>query len=416
MASSAVAVAEERGSASVAAPPRTIPFGRPMLDEFEKLAVLQALDAPTLTHGPLVKQFEADFAAFTGAHYAVATSSCAAALHLACLALRLAPGDEVLVSAQTHVATAHAVELCGARCVFVDSEGQTGNIDPDRIETLISPRTKAISLVHFLGFPAPMKRIMAIAERHHLAVVEDCATALGATIDGNHVGLFGDVGCFSFYPVKHITTAEGGMLITRRADIARAVSQYRAFGIDRNVVADRALPGMYDVQLLGLNYRLNEIGAAIGIEQLKKLPGFLKIRRRNFQALADALAGIENIRVLGYSVPVDCSACYCLVMMLDEPLAARRVELIRALQARGVGTSIYYPQPVPRMTYYRRKYDTPESDYAVAARLSDASVALPVGPHVSPDDIDYMIESVTAAIDEVRSSPTRRFATDEIPD
>jgi dTDP-4-amino-4,6-dideoxygalactose transaminase len=395
-------VAEERGSALAAAPPRTIPFGRPMIDEFEKLAVLRALDSPTLTHGPLVKQFEADFAAFTEADYAVATSSCAAALHLACLALRIGPGDEVLVSAQTHVATAHAVELCGARCVFVDSEQQTGNIDPDRIEVLITPRTKAIALVHFLGVPAPMKRIMPITERHHLAVIEDCATALGATIDGQHVGLFGDVGCFSFYPVKHITTGEGGMLIARRADIARSASQYRAFGIDRNVVADRPLPGMYDVPLLGLNYRLNEIGAAIGIEQLKKLPGFLKARRHNFVRLAGGLAGIEGIHVLGDGVPVEQSACYCLVVMLDEPLAARRVEIIRALRTRGVGTSIYYPQPVPRMIYYRHKYHTPESDYAAAARISDGSLALPVGPHVADDDIDYMIESIAAAVDEVQ--------------
>jgi len=373
-----------------------------MIDEAEKRAVMRVLDGPTLTHGPLVKAFEADFAAFTGAGHAVATSSCAAALHLACLALDIGPGDEVLVSAQTHIATAHAVALCGARCVFVDSERRTGNVDPDRIEAAITSKTKAIALVHYLGVPAPMPRIMSVAERHGLAVIEDCALAIGASIDGTHVGLFGDAGCFSFYPVKHMTTAEGGMLITRRADVAHVVSQYRAFGIDRNVVGERPVPGMYDVQLLGLNYRMNEIGAAMGIEQLKKLPGFLAARRENFTRLADGLTKIDGVDVLGASEPVDHCACYCLVMLLDVPLCEKRPQLIDAIKARGVGTSIYYPQPVPRMTYYQDKYGTPESDYANAAWISDTSIALPVGPHVSADDVDYMIASIAAAIEEVR--------------
>ncbi len=372
-----------------------------MLDEAERQAVQRVLEGPILTHGPLVKQFEADFAALTGADHAVATSSCAAALHLACLALGIGPGDEVIVSAQTHVATAHAVELVGATCVFVDSEPRTGNIDPARIEPAVTERTKAIALVHYLGFPAAMDPIMRIAERHGLAVIEDCALALGTNIDGTHAGLVGDVGCFSFYPVKVMTTGEGGMLITRREDVARAASQYRAFGIDRNVVGERPIPGMYDVQLLGLNYRMNEISAALGVEQLKKLPEFLRDRRRNFRALADGLASIDGLHVLGAEETLEDAACYCLVMLLDEPLQGRRVELIDALKARGVGTSIYYPQPVPRMTYYRNKYNTRDDDTPVAARISDTSLALPVGPHVQPEDVNSMVAAVAEAIEEV---------------
>ncbi len=383
-------------------PSRTIPFGRPMIDDAEKQAVTGVLEGSTLTHGLLMVEFERSFAAFTGADHAVAVSSCAAGLHLAGLALGLGPGDEVLVSAQTHVATAHAVELCGAGCVFVDAEGKTGNLDPQRIEASINKRTKAIALVHYAGFPAPMRRIMAIARARGLAVIEDCALALGARIEGTHVGLLGDAGCFSFYPIKHITTGEGGMLITRRADVARVVSQYRAFGIDRNVVSQRPVPGMYDVPALGLNYRLSELAAAMGIEQLKKLPRFLEARRANFRRLAKGLDGVAGVAALGSSEPIELCGCYCLVMMLDEALCGVRPALIRALNARGVGTSIYYPQPVPRMTYYQRKYATPPSQYAVAARISDGSVALPVGPHVSDDDIDYMIEAIAAAIKEVR--------------
>lgn len=381
---------------------RPIPFGQPMLDEAEKQAVMRVLDGPILTHGPLVKQFEADFAAFTGAEHAVATSSCAAALHLACLALDIGPGDEVLVSAQTHVATAHAVELVGATCRFVDSEPRTGNVDPAVIESAVTERTKAIALVHYLGFPAAMDRIMALAERYGLAVIEDCAIALGTTFHDRHVGLIGDAGCFSFYPVKAMTTGEGGMLITRRDDVAARASQLRAFGIDRNVVAERPVPGLYDVQMLGLNYRMNEIGAALGIAQLGKLPEFLRVRRRNFRALADGLSGIDGVEVLGKDEPLDTAGCYCLVMMLDDALAARRADLIDLLKARGVGTSIYYPQPVPRMSYYRTKYDTRDADTPVAARISDASLAFPVGPHVGPDDVTNMITIIAGAVEEIR--------------
>ena len=212
---------------------RTIPFGRPMISDAEQAAVAEVLSGPQLTHGPRVEKFEADFAQFTGAPHAVAVNSCTAALHLAYLHIGLGPGDEVIVPAQTHVAAAQAVELCGASCVFVDAEAETGNIDLDQVDERITPRTRALSVVHFLGMPVDMERVREIASRQDLLVVEDCALALGATFDEVHVGLHGDVGVFSFYPVKHITTGEGGMLITTVDDLAEAAARQRAFGIDR---------------------------------------------------------------------------------------------------------------------------------------------------------------------------------------
>lgn len=265
---------------------RDIPFGKPIITDDERNAVLKVLEGTTLTHGPLVREFEAAFARFTGARQAVALSSCTAALHLAYFYLGIGSGDEVIVPAQTHVATAHAVELVGAKPVFIDSESQTGNMDIGLLEGLITTNTKAISVVHYLGMPVDMHRVMQIARQHGLFVVEDCALAIGTYLGGTHAGLFGDVGCFSFYPVKHITTAEGGMLITNNDDIAAGISRQRAFGIDRNIVSERPMPGVYDVVELGLNYRLNEIGAAMGIEQMKKLAGFLARRQENYQALA----------------------------------------------------------------------------------------------------------------------------------
>lgn len=374
-----------------------------MLGDEEKRAVLEVLDGTTLTHGPLVRRFEADFAAYTGAEHAVATSSCMAALHLACIALGLGPGDEVLVSAQTHVATAHAVELCGARPVFVDCDPETGNVDPERLRSAITRHCRAIALVHYLGFPADIRRIVKLAERHGLAVIEDCALALGATADGRHVGTWGDAGCFSFYPAKHITTGEGGMLITRRRDLAEKAARLRAFGIDRNVVHERALPGTYDVPGVGLNYRMNEMSAALGIRQLRRLPEFLGARRRNYARLAAGLAELERVAVLGAGRSVEHSACYCLVLMLDAAVAARRTELMLRLGRDGVGCSVYYPAALPCMSYYRETYHTGESTAPNAAHISNASIALPVGPHVGPDDVDYIVARVRAAVKELRA-------------
>ena len=207
---------------------RTIAFGRPMIGEAEKAAVAEVLSGPILVHGPRSQQFENDFAAWTGAPYAVSVSNCTAGMHLVYFAMGYGPGDEIIVPAMTHTATAHAACLVGATPVFVDCERRTGNIDIDAIENKITPRTRAISIVHFLGMPVDMVRINAIARKHNLFVLEDAALAVGTKLDGVHAGLHGDVGVFSFYPVKHITTAEGGMVITRNEDLARRIRLARA--------------------------------------------------------------------------------------------------------------------------------------------------------------------------------------------
>jgi dTDP-4-amino-4,6-dideoxygalactose transaminase len=380
---------------------RNIPFGRPMIGEEERRAVLEVLAGPILTHGPRVHELEKVFAAFTKAPFAVATGSCTAALHLAYLHLGVGPGDEVIVPAQSHVATAHAVEYCGARPVFIDSEPRTGNIDLDAVESQITARTRALSVVHYLGLPVDMRHAMEIAGRHRLFVVEDCALAVGTYYEGTHAGLWGDVGCFSFYPVKHITTAEGGMLITRHADVARRVSMQRAFGIDRNVVSQRKTPGDYDVELLGFNYRLNELGAALGLEQMKRIEGFLARRRENELALREQLAGVSEIELLETSKPGFEGSHYCLPILLRAPLALRRLEIMESLRKRGVGCSVYYPRPIPHMSYYRKKYGYDDATFPVAARISRTSIALPIGPHVGPEDVPYIAAQVKSAIAEM---------------
>jgi dTDP-4-amino-4,6-dideoxygalactose transaminase len=371
-----------------------------MIGAEERAAVAAVLDGPILVHGPRATDFEQAFAELTGAPNAVCVSSCTAGMHLVYFTLGYGPGDEVIVPAQTHIATAHAVELTGARPVFVDAEGDTGNIDISRIEAAITKRTRAIAVVHYLGVPVDMARVVAIAREHGLFVMEDCALSAGAIVDGVHTGLHGDAGAFSFYPVKHITTAEGGMLILRDAELAAKLRLRRAFGVDRSH-GERKIPGHYDAVALGFNYRMSELHAAIGIEQVKKLPQFLARRAENFAVLAEHLGDMEGVTVLPAPRGRITASHYCLAAVLNRELAAKRAQIMQALTARGIGSSIYYPQPVPRMTYYRDKYGYEAGKYPHAERLSDCSIALPVGPHLSPLDMGQIAKELRGVLREV---------------
>ena len=223
----------------------------------------------------------------------MAVSSCTAAMHLFYMSIGVGPGDKIIVPALTHAATVHAVELCGATPIFVDAELDTGNIDLDQVEACTAPDCRGIAVVHFLGLPVDMVRVCAFAAKRNCAVLEDCALSVGTRLNGTHAGLFGDAGCFSFYPVKHITTAQGGMLITKHQHTSAAVQTLRAFGVDRDV-SQRAIPGIYDVLSLGLNYRMNEIQAAIGTEQLLRLKSFLTTRSENYEHLHTLLSAFRN--------------------------------------------------------------------------------------------------------------------------
>lgn len=380
---------------------RTIPFGKPMLGPEEKQAVAEVLEGDILVHGPRAKNFETVFAEYTGAPYAVSVANCTAALHLLYFNRQLGAGDEVIVPAMTHNATAHAVELTGAKPVFVDAERETGNIDIGQIEAHITERTKAISLVHFLGMPVDMDGINAIAKKHNLFVVEDCALSLGAYYKGVHTGLHGDAGCYSFYPVKHMTTAEGGMIITKHEELAAKLTRQKAFGVDRTA-SERSVPGVYDVTMLGFNYRMSEVHAALGIGQVKKLDGFLQKRKENYDALTAGLQDIAEI-VLFRSTGGDYqSSYYCHSVLLNDELAPKRFEIVSELKQNGVGTSVYYPRPVPHFTYYREKYGYTDDTYPVAAWISNNSIALPVGPHLDTDDMNYIVESLKQAIAKVQ--------------
>jgi len=381
-------------------PTRKIPFGRPWITETERNAVMQVLAGDVLTHGPQAHAFEQEFAAFLGAGaHCLTTSSGMAALHLAYWQLGIGAGDEVIVAAQTHVATAHAVEYVGAKPVFVDCDRLTGNVTAQAIEPLVTPRTRAIGLVHYAGIPCDMDAIMQLAQARGLKVIEDCALAVGTRWRGKHAGLFGDAAIVSFYPVKHITTGDGGMFVTRHAELAAKVSKARAFGVDRTF-GERAVPGVYDVPTLGLNYRMSDINAAIGRKQLERIGIMAERRQANFKRLKQGLSKLQDVAVLDAAGDHAQNSCYCLTAILDGDAGKRRNEVVKRLNAAGVGTSVYYPHPVPRLRYYREKYGYDRACFPNAERISDQCIALPVGPHVGEQDMDYIAQAFAEALKE----------------
>ena len=377
---------------------KKIPFGKPILGREEEEAVIEVMRSGIMAHGPKIKAFEAAFAEFTGSKHTIGVSSCTAGMHLYYFHLGLGPGDEVIVPAMTHTATAHAVELTGAKPVFVDAELTTGNIDLQQLEAAITPKTKAIAIVHYLGQPIDMNKVMDIARQHGLKVVEDCALAIGTRLGDRHAGMFGDVGVYSFYPVKHITTAEGGIIMAQDDELAHQLSIKRAFGMDKHV-GERKIPGVYDIQGLGFNYRMNELQAAIGVEQIKRAKGFLEKRRFHFHQFKQALKKIDGIQVIGdEEQPGYKASHYCLVTRFSGPIAKHRDEIISALNQLGIGTSIYYPKPVPMMSYYKSKYEYKAEQFPNALSIANDSIALPVGPHLVDEDLEYIIENVTKTV------------------
>ena len=379
---------------------KKIPFGYPIVDKKESKSISRVLGGYIFAHGPNIQKFEENFAKFTKAPHAISVSSCTAGMHLIYFSLKIKKGDEVIVPSQTHVATAHAVELTGAKPIFIDSDENTGNIDVDKIEEKITKKTKAIAVVHFLGLPANVLRIKQIAKKHKLYLIEDCALSLGAKVNKTHTGLIGDAGVFSFYPVKHITTGEGGMIITKNKNLAKKLRLIRGLGVDKSF-NERKIPGVYDVPALGFNYRMNEFQASMGIEQLKKLPKFLKIRKKNFNFLYKHLKKIKGLSVLPGRLKNLEGSHYCISIILNEKIKNKRKEIINSLSKKGIGTSIYYPQPVPRMSYYKKKYFYNQKNFLNCVKFSDNSIALPVGPHLKMSDCKYILNQLTKIIDKI---------------
>jgi len=370
---------------------KQIPFSGPDITDKELEAVTEVIKSGWLAHGKYSKRLEELFREYTGAKHVITVSNCTAGLHLSCLAAGFGAGDEVIVPAQTHTATAHAVEYTGAKAVFADVYPSTGNISIEEIEGKISERTRGVIPVHMAGYPCEMDRIKKICDDRGLVLIEDCAHAIGTTYQGTHVGNFGAAGCFSFYPTKQITTGEGGVVASNDDTLAHFVDKHRAFGIDTPPEL-RTKPGVYDVRGLGYNFRMTDFQAALGVGQMERYAENVATRRANAKLYTELLADDNRFEVLEYS---DEHSYYLFQVIVREPLS--RDEMIARLKENGVGLSIHYATPVPLMTYYREKYAYTAEDFPNAVRYGKQSISLPVHQKVTQDDIRYVVETMKSA-------------------
>ncbi|MEM7071106.1 MAG: DegT/DnrJ/EryC1/StrS aminotransferase family protein [Pseudomonadota bacterium] len=382
---------------------KKINFGMPLTGIEEREMILKVLDGTQYVHGPMADQFEQEFAERIGVKHAVSVSSCTAGLHLSLHIQNIGQGDKVVVPAMSHVATAHSVEYQQAEPLFIDINPKTGNIDLEKLADTIArdKKIKAINLVHYLGLPVDIHQIKNIAKDHDILIVEDCALAVDAKLGSTKVGGVGDVGCFSFYPVKHLTTGEGGMVTTNDTDIFNKIKRMKAFGYDRTL-GQRKTPGIYDVVDLGYNYRMSEFHAAIGLAQIKKLDGFMQKRQDNFTYLYNKLAEIDEIYIPFDHDKKFKSAFYCLNIVLPKNQMFKRNEMIEFLSAQNIGVSVHYPNAIPLLTYYKQKYRYRDQDFPNAKWYGDATISLPIGPHLYTHDMDIIADKVKKAIQTLK--------------
>jgi dTDP-4-amino-4,6-dideoxygalactose transaminase len=375
---------------------RMLPITAPKFDEQELALVRQCLESGWVTQGPLTSRFEELFGARHGAAHNLATTSCTAALHMAAMALQLNPGDEVVVPAFTWVTSAHAAEYVGARAVFADIDLSTFNLDPAALEAAITPRTRAIVAVHLFGKAAPMDHIAALAEKHDLAIIEDAACAVGTAFRGTPVGTFGDLGCFSFHPRKVITTGEGGMVTTQRADLAARVKQLRNHG------ATGPMPGsdpsrpytMATFNAIGFNLRLSDIQAAVGIAQMAKLETLLAERRRLALRYTEVLMGVPEV-----VVPTDDAGhtYQSYVIRLKGVARNKRNSVMDILAAASIQTRPG-THAVHRLGYYAQKYRILPDQFPNASEAEDATITLPIFPGMTEDDQAFVTERLAYAL------------------
>lgn len=362
-----------------------IPISKPTITEQDKQAVMAVLDSGMLVQGARVAELEQCWAKVCGTQHAIATSNGTTALHVAMLAHGIGPGDEVITTPFTFIASVNSIVYAGATPVFVDICPDDFNINPDLIEQAITPRTKAILPVHLYGQPAAMGRIMAIAQQHKLIVIEDCAQAIGANYRGQSVGSFG-TGCFSLYATKNVMSAEGGMLTTNDPEIARKARMLRAHGMERR----------YHHDMLGFNFRLSDLHAAIGLSQLSQLDEFTARRQHNAAYLS------QHIQRPGVITPMQTDQAsshvwhqYTVRIIVGEGMAltCTRDEVVQKLTAAGVGSGVFYPIPAHLQRHLIER-GLGGGHFPVAEQLAHEVVSLPVHPALTDVDLEKIVEAV----------------------
>jgi UDP-4-amino-4,6-dideoxy-N-acetyl-beta-L-altrosamine transaminase len=375
-----------------------LPYGRQSITEQDIQAVVDTLRSDWLTTGPKIGEFEEAFAVWVGAKHAVSFSSGTAALHAAAFAAGLKPGDEAITTPLTFAATANCVLYQGATPVFADVLVDTLNLDPEQASARLTPRTKAILPVDYSGHPADLKQILEIAEHHGLIVIEDACHALGAEFEGQRVGSLSHMTVFSFHPVKHLTTGEGGMVTTDRADLADTLRKFRNHGIDTDA-RQRQASGQwhYDMVMLGFNYRLTDIACALGIGQLERLESNLARRR---QIAACYTAAFRDMRgVTAPTVRSNTRPAWHLypIRVGLAGVTMDRGEVFRALRAENIGVNVHYV-PVHKHRYYRDCFGFKGGEFPIAEKAYEHLISLPMFHGMTDDDVNDVIRAVAKVV------------------
>ncbi|CAM3530246.1 UDP-4-amino-4,6-dideoxy-N-acetyl-beta-L-altrosamine transaminase [Marinicrinis lubricantis] len=378
-----------------------LPYGQQIIDDRDIEHVLETLKSPYITQGPAIQEFERRVASYVGVRHAVAFCNGTAALHAACFAAGVGPGDEVLTTPITFAASANCVLYCGGTPRFVDIDEWTYNIDASLLEKAITPRTKAIIPVDFTGQPADMERIMEIAEQRGLVVIEDAAHSLGALYKGKKVGTLAHMTMFSFHPVKHITTGEGGMIVTDSDEYDNKLRLFRSHGITReNLQRDDEGPWYYEMQALGYNYRMTDLQAALGVSQMDKLDTFLARRRDIAAYYSKEFSSVAGV-IIPYQLPYSDSAWHLYMLRMQMDLfTVDRKQIFNALRAENIGVHVHYI-PVYYHPYYR------ELGYAKglcprAEHWYEEVLTLPLFPGMTDRDVQDVVQTVKKVLDYYR--------------
>jgi dTDP-4-amino-4,6-dideoxygalactose transaminase len=372
-----------------------LPYNQPSIDEDEIAAVVEALRSGWITTGPRTAAFEQRFAAYSGAQYALALSSATAALHLALVTAGVGPGDEVILPAYTFASCAHVVLHLGATPVLVDSTPDDLNLDPAAVERAITPRTRALMAVHFAGQPCRMDDLLDLAARHRLFLLEDAAHAVGARYRGRPVGSIGDATAFSFYATKNLTTGEGGMLTTNRADVDQTARLYALHGMSRDAWKRYRREGswFYEVIAPGYKYNLSDIQAALGLAQLAHLDERNARRTALAARLTAALTGCVSVETPSVRPEVEHAWHIYYILLKLDTLHIDRAAFIEELAARGIGASVHFI-PIYRHPYYRGSFGLRAADFPVAESAYTRLVSLPLYPRMTEHDVDRVAEAV----------------------
>lgn len=374
---------------------RLIPYGHHWIDDADIAAVSAVLKSDWITQGENVAEFEAAVARYCGARYAVAVSSGTAALHAACAVAGIGAGDEAIVPTMTFAATSNAVVYCGGTPVFCDVLPDTLNADPADIRRRITGRTKALLPVDFTGHPADMDEIKALAREAGAVVIEDAAHSLGASYRGQPVGSLADMTVLSFHPVKHITTGEGGMVLTDNPEYFQRLSEFRHHGIVRGGEADGGW--FYRIERLGHNFRITDFQCVLGLNQLGKLDQFIARRREIAARYLRELADVPQIKLPVTRGEVDPVYHLFVIQLNLETLTADRRRIYDALRAENIGVGVHYI-PVHRQPYYQREYGYREGDFPVAEDYYARALTLPLFPAMSDTDVADVIHAVRKVI------------------